>query len=300
MIPTNTDNKNNPFSLHNIDAYQYWRDQKLQHYPEKAEQLIIEINNPKKLSASEKKAIITSTNKTNMAVYVSASANNPDKNIALKLAKQLGLKTLDKNMGADDDGITSLTVSNVKGRERYIPYSNKAIHWHTDGYYNTDEQQINALNLHCVQPAKSGGGNALMDHEIAYLRLRDENPEFIQALMAEDTMTIPANIKDGKILRPDRSGAVFSFNKNNQLHMRYTARPCNVIWKDNEITRAAVNALEKLLCSDDPYIYRLRLQAGWGLISNNVLHDRSGFEDDEQHTRLIYRLRYFERLNELN
>jgi len=33
-----------------------------------------------------------------------------------------------------------------------------------------------------------------------------------------------------------------------------------------------------------------------GLVSNNVLHDRAAFQDDESHTRLIYRARYFDRL----
>jgi len=200
-------------------------------------------------------------------------------------------------MGADDDGITSLQVSQIQGRERYIPYSNKAIHWHTDGYYNKLDQQIHALNLHCVRPAMEGGENALLDHEIAYIRLRDENPDYIRAFMSPNAMTIPANIKDGVIIRPARSGPVFSVWGNDRLHMRYTERAHNVIWNSNSVTQAAVQALEKLLHSNDPYIYRLTLQSGWGLISNNVLHDRSEFSDDENASRLLYRLRYFESLD---
>jgi hypothetical protein len=57
-----------------------------------------------------------------------------------------------------------------------------------------------------------------------------------------------------------------------------------------------VAALDRLLKSDSPYIYRLTLQSGWGLISNNVLHDRSGFTDDEAHPRLLYRARYYDSL----
>ena len=47
-----------------------------------------------------------------------------------------------------------------------------------------------------------------------------------------------------------------------------------------------------------PYIYRGTLQPGWGLISNNVLHDRSAFEDDPDpaHKRLLYRARYYDRI----
>ncbi len=288
---------NSPFKLDNQSAYENWRDEKLNNYPQKAEQLIVEINDPMQLSKTERDAIMERYNKTNMAVYISKTGTNPDKQFASSLAKQFALKTLDKNMGADDDGITSLQVSKINGRERYIPYSNRAIHWHTDGYYNKLNKQIHALNLHCVRRAEKGGENAVMDHEIAYIRLRDENPDYIHALMAADAMIIPANIVDGKTLRPDRIGPVFSVWGNDSLHMRYTARTHNIIWKSDFTTRLAVNALEKLLHSNDPYIYRLTLQPGWGLISNNVLHDRSEFDDNKEAPRLLYRLRYFEGLS---
>jgi Taurine catabolism dioxygenase TauD, TfdA family len=288
--------KESPFDLNNQHAYENWRDKKLENYPDKAEQLIVEINNPQKLTNAEHYAIFERYRKSNMAVYISKEGINPDKRIASNLAEQFGLKTLDRNMGADDDGITSLQVSKTEGRERYIPYSNKAIHWHTDGYYNKLDRQIHALNLHCVRPAMQGGENAVLDHEIAYIRLRDENPDYIHALSSASAMTIPANIKDNIIIRPDRSGPVFSTTENDTLHMRYTERAHSIIWNNDPVTSAAVKALESLLHSSDPYIFRLTLQAGWGLISNNILHDRSGFNDDINAPRLLYRLRYFEGL----
>lgn len=291
--------KSSPFDLDNDQAYQDWRYAKLDKYPNNVDQLIVKIKDPFNLTKAEHKAIVDIYNKTNMVVYVSECGDNPDKKLASSMANQFGLNHLDNNMGADDDAITSLQVSAVEGRERYIPYSNKAIHWHTDGYYNKLDKQIYALNLHCVRPAKFGGENALMDHEIAYIRLRDENPDYISALMQADVMTIPANIKDGKVIRPDRTGPVFSVWGDNYLHMRYTARAHNVIWKDNVITKTAVKALDKLLKSNDSAILRATLQSGWGLISNNVLHDRSGFEDDPKATRLLYRLRYYDVLNKV-
>lgn len=287
--------KTSPFDLNNQTAYENWRDEKLDGYPDSAEKLIVEINNPLQLTKAEHNEIAKRCRKTNMTVYVSKEGDNADKYISLRMSEQFGLKFLDKNMGADDDGITSLQVSNHPARKRYIPYTNKHIHWHTDGYYNQADQQIRALCLHCVRPAKEGGENALMDHEVAYIRLREENPEYIQALMSPNAMTIPENVKDGIMIRPDRTGPVFSVN-DNKLHMRYTARARNVIWKPDAITLAAITALESLWHSNDPYIYRLTLQSGWGLISNNVLHDRSGFIDSENKPRLLYRLRYFKGL----
>ena len=289
-------NTNSPFDLNNTAAYEAWREEKLKDYPEKAEDMVVTIKDPHKLSDAEKQAITKLCKKTNMAVYVSESGDDPDKNIPFDIAKQFGISQLNKNMGADDDGVTSLMVQSDPLHKHYIPYTNRGIHWHTDGYYNTPEQQIMALNLHCVRPAKEGGENAVMDHDIAYILLRDENPEHIKAFMQMDAMTIPKNVVDGEELRPDRAGPVFSVRDNGQLHMRYTARARNVIWKDDEATRSAVTALDNLLKSDNKYIYRLTLQPGWGLISNNVLHDRSGFTDDERKPRLLYRSRYYDSL----
>lgn len=287
----------NPFALDNHAAYAAWRERKLEGYPQRAEELIVAIDDPRHLSTMEREKLLALCAKTNMAVYASAAGSDPDKSIAATLGAQFGLRHLDRNMGADDDGITALQVVDAQWKSRYIPYTNRPIHWHTDGYYNGLDQQIHALLLHCVRPARAGGMNALLDHEIAYLRLRDQNPDHIRALMAADVMTIPANSIDGDELRPARSGPVFSIRPNGRLHMRYTARVHNIVWKDDRPTRAAVSALQALLASDEPFIYRLTLQPGWGLISDNVLHDRSGFRDDEDTRRLLYRLRYYESVN---
>lgn len=285
-----------PFDLNNTSAYEAWKQEKLANYPEKAEELVVAIRNPHQLSAVEKQALTKIYKKTNMAIYVSESGEDPDKDIPFDLAGQFGLCNLNRNMGADDDGITALRVQSDALHKRYIPYTNHAIHWHTDGYYNSPKQQINALNLHCVRPAMQGGENAVMDHDMAYIHLRDESPDYIHALMQMDAMTIPENVVDGELIRPERAGPVFSVRPNGQLHMRYTARAHNVIWKQDDATQNAVTALDRLLKSDSPYIYRLTLQPGWGLISNNVLHDRSGFTDDEAHPRLLYRARYYDSL----
>ena len=284
-----------PFDLDNEKAYQAWRENKLENYPENVEKLIVEINDPAALTSAEYTAIHALVVKTNMAVYAGNTGRDADKEIPAKLGKQFGLTELDDNMGADD-GVTSLKVVSGRWRGGYIPYTNKPIHWHTDGYYNPLDYQIRALFLHCVSPAEKGGENALLDHEIAYIHLRDTNPGYIKAFMAGDAMTIPANIKDGKEIRPDRSGPVFSVTTDGNLHMRYTARTRSIEWKNDPVTQAAVKCLAEFLDSESPYIYRATLQSGQGLISNNVLHDRSGFEDADDYKRLLYRLRYYQRI----
>jgi len=290
--------RDNPFDLGDQAAYEAWKARKLAHYPRSSEDLIVELRDPRNLSETERAAILTRCGKSNMAIYAGRTGTDPDKRIPATLGAQLGLRYLDRNMGADDDGVTAIQVVNEQWRDRYIPYTNHPIHWHTDGYYNGLDQQIHSLLLHCVRRAAEGGETALLDHEIAYIRLRDLNPGYIKALMAPDAMTVPANIEHGSVVRPARSGPVFSVSTGNRLHMRYTARKRNIEWKDDTGTEAAVAALNALLAADDPHIYRLTLQPGWGLISNNVLHNRSGFNDAAGQPRLLYRLRYFARVSD--
>lgn len=298
MPVENRIHQDNPFDLCDQTAYEAWKARKLTGYPRCPQDLIVELRDPLDLSEAERTAILLRCAKSNMAVYVSDAETDSDKRIPATLAAQLGLRYLDRNMGADDDGITAIQVVSNQWRDRYIPYTNRPIHWHTDGYYNGLDQQIHSLLLHCVRPALEGGENALLDHEIAYMRLRDQNPDYIRSLMAPDVMTVPANIEQGSVVRPARSGPVFSVYDRNCLHMRYTARRHNIEWKQDPGTEAAVSALNSLLASDDPFILRLTLQPGWGLISNNVLHNRSGFNDDTEKPRLLYRLRYFARISD--
>ena len=60
------------------------------------------------------------------------------------------------------------------------------------------QRRIHGMILHCVRPARDGGENALMDHEMAYIALRDADPRWVRALMADDAMTIPARTGRGR------------------------------------------------------------------------------------------------------
>ncbi len=285
-----------PFDPDNGPAYAAWRDRKLTGYPTDVGELVVEVKDPRSLTPAEHTALHDRCRKTNMAIYAGRTGGDPDKTIPGLLGEQFGLTRLDCNMGADDDGITSLRVVEGEWRGSYIPYTDRPIHWHTDGYYNTAERQIRGLLLHCVSAAASGGENALLDHEIAYIHLRDLNPDYIRALSAPAAMTIPANIENGMEIRPARSGPVFSILPDGSLHMRYTARSRSIEWAADTTTREAATALQTFLQSDSPWIYRATLQPGQGLLSNNVLHDRSGFSNSESHTRQLYRLRYYQRI----
>lgn len=288
----------NPFLLGNEGAYRRWREWKLRDYPQTAEDLVIEVRDPYALTPSEAGALRGIAGKTNMAIYATGKAG-ADKGLPRALAAQLGLQRLDHNPLADDDGITSLQVAPGKSGRGYIPYSNQRLLWHTDGYYNPPERRLRAFLLHCASAAAEGGENALLDPEIAYALMRDANPDYIRALMADDAMTIPANTEEGIEARAAQTGPVFSVDpRGGSLHMRYTARTRSIEWKQDELTLAAVRFLEALLAGDCRYILRTRLEAGQGLVCNNVLHNRAAFADNPVagQQRLMFRARFYDRI----
>lgn len=114
-------------------------------------------------------------------------------------------------------------------------------------------------------------------------------------------MTIPANAGDGwgaeDEIRPARTGLVFLVDRHTcALHMRFTARMRNIEWRQDSTTKDAVDFLLGLLESDGGPVIRHRLSAGQGLISNNVLHNRTAFEDDPAALRPVYRARFLNRI----
>jgi hypothetical protein len=280
-----------------------------------------------------------------MAIYRSTKVA-ADKASARAIGAQLGLYRLDANWLADEDGVSSITVSRpppaalragppagehaagggpapsrppptalragppageraagggpaprgTDERGGFIAYTDRPIKWHTDGYYHPEQRRIRAMVLHCVRPARSGGVNSLLDHELAYIALRDASPRWTRALMAHDAMTIPGREGEGGVVRAAQRGPVFSVDaQDGALHMRYTARTRSIEWKADVATHQAVAFLERVLNDDNPFVLRVRLEAGMGIVANNVLHDRSGFTDDPASPRLLYRARYLDR-----
>jgi hypothetical protein len=290
-----------PFDLGSGQVYKAWLTTKLENYPQSVDDLIVEIRDPLTITTAERTAIIERCRKTNMAIYACMRGNVGDKEIVRRLGQQFGLRRLDSNLCADNDSVTSVRVMPSGRHHEYIPYSNRPLSWHTDGYYNRPEQRIRAFLMHCVHTAASGGGNAFLDPEIAYLLMRNENPDYVRVLMQPDTMTIPANVKQGVEIRTVQTGPVFSIDgTNGALHMRYTARKRHVLWKKDLTTQAATRFLEDILTRGCPYIFHYRLQPGQGLICNNVLHARTGFKDNPStdSARLLYRARYYDRIAE--
>ena len=280
------------FDLSNAAAYSHWRQQQLCYSMPALADLLVKITDPYRLSDDEQAAIVERCKNYNMAIYQLDDASFQDKSLVHALAGQFAMQALDANLRADEDSISSLEVRKQTGNQ-YIPYTNKALSWHTDGYYNHLDKQIFGLIMHCVRPAKEGGVNRFLNPDTVYMKLRDENPAFIAALMHPQAMIIPENIESGKVIRQAQAGPVFMCRPDGRLHMRYSARKRNIIWRDTQDTCNAVAMINELL-ADDADVLKVELRAGQGIICNNVLHNRSGFVDDEKHKRLMYRARYYD------
>ncbi|SPJ15101.1 Dioxygenase-like protein DsrQ [Burkholderiales bacterium] len=285
-----------PYSLEDADSYRGWRERKLRGYPNTVEELLVEVRDPRSLSRAERSALADRCRRANMAIYASR-IEAADKDIPRSVGRQCGLHSLDSNWLADDDGISSIELSAQPERGEFIPYSNRPISWHTDGYYNPPQRRVRSMILHCVRPAVEGGENALLDHELAYLLLRDQDPDHVRALSAPDAMTIPARFDERGVAREEQAGPVFSVHADSgRLHMRYTARTRSIRWRDDGRTRAAVACLETILASSQ-FVLTARMRPGMGLLCANVLHNRSGYSEDPEYPRLLYRARYHDELN---
>lgn len=274
--------------------YQDWRTARLRSYPRSVEEILVPVDGLRSMTVKQTEDIKKACMRSNMAIYQCREVS-VDRAAIVAFARQFCLTRIDHHLCANADGVSELSVASEGLRTGYVPYSNRSLSWHTDGYYNDRERQINAVVLHCEASAASGGENALLDPEIAYIYLRDEDPRFITAFEHPGCMTIPANTDAQGEIRAAVSGPVFSYRAG-KIHMRYSARRKNIRWRDDAVTTAAREFLTAFLDDSNGPVFRHRLEAGEGLISNNVLHNRTAFSDGPDHQRRLYRARFFDRI----
>lgn len=294
----------------NDAVYQKWREEKLAGCANGGTHNKVRLRNLSQPGESAISAMVSGCLKYNMVIYeLENNDSTADDESQLKLradlknfCTKLGLYDVETNRSQGDDGVVAIRVDNSGIGAGYIPYTNKPLSWHTDGYYNAADTRIYAMVLHCARDASEGGVNELLDPEIAYIRLRDENPALIAALIHEEAMTIPENTDERSSYRAVSIGPVFFLDEiTGALNMRYTARTRNIVWRDDSDTDKARAALSELL-NNDPLIVRHKLKPGQGIICNNVLHNRTGFKDGEDAAeniagRLLYRIRYKQRVS---
>lgn len=283
-----------PYHHPDYTSYQDWRDARL------SAALPMEpigLQTPEKLDQEEKQQITMQLRHHNMALFHINDAQHFDTVTLRNLGWQFGLNRLDSNLYADENAISELRVIDQGRRGEYIPYTDRALGWHTDGYYNAPEKSINAFTLYCQQPAQNGGQNQLLNPEIAYIHLYEHDPRYCEALSKPDVLTIPATYENGELIRPEQQSPVFEIHPGDgTLNMRYTQRKTYIEWKDDSLTQDALSLLGDLLNMDTDPILNVRLGRGDGLICNNVLHNRSAFTDNPYSPRIMYRARYYDRI----
>lgn len=284
-----------PSDIYDVKQYREWREFKLN--PSIPMQTI-SLAHSESMSDEELGAVKAQLRQYNMAVFSVFNRKSFTTENLRSLGKQLGLEHLDSNLYANEDDISELRVIDKGRRGEFIPYTNRGLGWHTDGYYNSEEKTIRGFILYCQQDAADGGENQLLDPDLAFIHLYDANPEYITALMQPDTLTIPATIEDGELIRPEQKSPVFHRDPlTGALLMRYTQRKTYIEWKDDKLTSEALSLLGDLLAGDTDPILRVRLNPGEGLFNNNVLHNRSAFTDSPEKTRVMFRARYYDRIS---
>ena len=229
----------------------------------------------------------------NFAHYRCAQAVNDT--AVLALCRQVGLKNL--HQPDVTAGLKRIEVS-YGAKARYIPYTNSELNWHTDGYYYPETYPVRAMSLHCVRPALEGGATALINHEIVYALLAQTNPDYVTALSRADVMTIPANIQAPDGPRQAQPGPVF-WQGPDGIYMRYTTRRHNIQWRQDPLSREAVEALGEILRQRTDLVFHRQLRASEGVLSNNTPHRREPFHDSTERDRgrLFYRGRFHDNIH---
>ena len=263
-----------------------WAEEKERNIPHNIDGILVNIHDINNVKTSEIAKIRETINKFNSCIYSSKMALKSNTNL-LRFAESVGMRTYDRNNIESNEISTITPLENNK--INYIPYTDKSLNWHTDGYY--DKKSIFSWLLHCVHPATHGGENYLLDHELA-LREYVLRYDDINNLMSEDALTIPES-KDTS--RSEISTYIFSIkNQYKKLHMRFSMRKDNI--GTSPKAGDAVTKLKQTIENDcAKYSLTYKLQTNEGIITNNILHGRKAFKDDKVKRKLL-RIRSYERL----
>jgi hypothetical protein len=282
----------NRFNLASDDDYLKWRDEKLAAYPRNVGELVVELGDMTAMRLAEKTRVLQTVERANMCVFTAGSAEL-DMASLLALGRQLGATRTDKSARhAQSDELTDSRILN-----RAIPFSTRHCNWHTDATYYGSDNPIQALFLLCKRPAPEGGSNKILDHEVLYIHLRDRDPGALEVLMNRNCFNY-RNPATGEV-DPHRGGKVFWTNADGHLCHRFSFRKTDMAWSEESDVVAARDVLESLISDESAHVIEGRLESGMGLISNNVLHTRERLvdSDDAAKKRLLYRARFYDRVN---
>lgn len=207
------------------------------------------------------------------------------------LHQRLGLQDSDQGVLNSSSGLSLLQDLKDSPQGKFVPYSNRQMNWHTDGYYNRLADTVRCFCLHCLCPASSGGRLSVLDPCRLLIALYDEDPALIELLTHPQAMLLPSNSDELGHDRPDRVAPVICCLADGFLVLRFTMRTKNIQWRNDETRQAAehlVALVEKLReCHS-----HITLQRGEGIVTRNLLHKRDAFTDSKKLTRQMLRGRF--------
>tara|TARA_B100000900_G_scaffold394893_1_gene392754 strand:- start:21 stop:851 length:831 start_codon:yes stop_codon:yes gene_type:complete len=267
--------------------FKLWAAEKEANIPSNIDDLKVDIKDINHIESNEISKIKALVQRYNCCIYRSI-AELKSKAHLIKFAQSMGMMTYDMN-NIDHEAVCTITRNKFNDRKGYIPYTDKALNWHTDGYY--DQKPIYSWLLHCAVPALQGGENRLLDHELVirqYVLKYDD----IDLLEQDNAFTIPGNEDADRL---DTAGYVCSINnKYKKWHMKFSMRKDNI--ELNNSIKVAMIKMKNIIIDDcKKYYLTYKLSKNEGIISNNILHGRNSYEDGED-MRKIFRIRSYERI----
>ena len=272
------------------ENYKRWKDKKLESFTRNLDDLTVQIHSPSALSKPEKSRVISLLSSNNIVFIHIDKITCRDKPSIKSFARQIGLGNYELDSQSDKDGLTEIKdIEDEKRLSEYVPYTNKELNWHTDGYYTDQNNSVLAWMLFCQEAAEDGGMNKYLDHEIAYILFNNKSDK-LKDLLLHDACCIPTNTKTN---RKEVYNPVFMF-KDEKLHMKFTMRERNITWNKN-ITEA-INILKSIIKESSDYHIINKLEPGNGVITNNIIHMRTAFTNSKNKNRLLYRLRSKQRV----
>lgn len=269
------------------NEFKQWALEKEDNIPLNINDLIVKIHDINHATLAEISNIKDIIKRFNCCIYQSRVGLNAQADL-MNFAQSIGMETYDTN-NIHNSPISLIMSLETKNTLNYIPYTNKKLNWHTDGYY--DEKPIFSWLLHCEEPAYSGGENYLLDHELAIREyiIKYDNLESLSSL---DAFTIPGNMHAN---RAETKGYICDNNNEyKKFHMKFSMREKNM--KLNEQSKTAIMRMKKIIKEDcKKYCLTYKLSKNEGIVSNNILHGRNSFEDGKA-MRKLYRIRSYERI----
>lgn len=262
------------------NKYQAWKHQRLllQDKSQSANAEPILISSSLKCAADHDalRAICTNVKDHGYGWYQWTECPADISNAVAHLNARLSLTGNDRGVVQNDSGLSLLEDKSGTDQGRYVPYTARAMGWHTDGYYNDPAETLRSFTLHCINPAAAGGALSLLDYELILIALYDTEPDLVELLCDPQSMMLPANKDDLGHNRPDRHAPVFYQHADGTLGVRFTTRTKNINWRTGD-TRCAAERMATLIADSVQWQRTIRLDSGQGIITRNTLHCREAF-----------------------